>query len=131
MGNVRGDPTTLHVILRDGPIHLGELGLRMIETGLTDLKFMVRPEDDYDSEPWIETGGADVTAAIGDHTVFVLTFTPSGDEIKRRFTALNQAPGADPTQAKLTAIGELTGTLNGQIFTSKLFPVAIRQDVDR
>jgi len=89
------------------------------------------PRKDWDGAPWIELGTTVTTATIEGHTVFVLTFTPSGDEIKRRFTALNQAPGADPTQAKLTAIGELSGTLNGQIFTSKPFPVTIRQDVDR
>ncbi len=130
---VRGDAFTLHVLLRDGPIHGDELGLATVETGLTDLKLMIRPKDDWDAEPWIEVGGAVTTAAIGDHTVFVLTFTPGGPEteIEKVFKSVNESPGADPTEAKLEGMGEVVAMLNGNVLTSLPFGVVIRQDLDR
>lgn len=127
----RGDQIKLYVILRDGPIHGTELGLRTVETGLTALYLTVRPKDDYDAEPWITLGGAVVTETIGDHTVYTLTFTATSDDIERRFIAIDANADSDATEEALTGMGELTGVLNGNTFTTKSFVVTIPQDVDR
>jgi hypothetical protein len=127
----RGDKQRLHVIFRDGPFGDTRLGRSIFNEGFSDLRLVIRPDGDYDAEPYIEVGGAIVSETIDAKTIFYFDLEAKSEAIEAAFNSLNKSRGANPAAASLKATGELTWKRSDVPSSSLLFAVAISQDIER
>lgn len=127
----RGDVSRLHVLFRDGPFADSRLGREILSEGFDELRLVIRPQGDFDGEPYLEAGGAITSETIAGETVFYFDLTVKSPAIEAAFDSLNTAPGANTAAVALAATGELTWKRGASDRSSLSFAVQILQDVDR
>lgn len=133
----RDDDAKVHVIFRDGPFEGDRYGREPQSAGFTTLRFVVRPQGDYDAAPYLDLGGqidaegsGIVTEVIAGRAVFRFDFKVKGDAIKTAFESANRSAGREPAAVILLCDAELTWVRDGVTQSSRTFACSIAQDIE-